>query len=229
MYGERARYWIWDHEAALLPRSYVDVVIASGGAPVLLPPVPAAAGAVDALDGLILTGGPDIGPVHYGADPHPETGAVRPERDAAELAVVRRALPRGLPVLGVCRGAQLLNVSLGGTLTQHLPDVLGHHRHNPAPGVFGPTAVRLSPGSRAAALLGERALVHCHHHQAIDRLGEGLVASGRAEDGTIEAVELAGHRFAVGVQWHPEQDVTDVRLVTALVDHATARRREAER
>ncbi|WP_308259230.1 gamma-glutamyl-gamma-aminobutyrate hydrolase family protein [Pseudonocardia sp. H11422] len=186
----------------------------------------AAFDAVEALDGLILTGGPDIAPSHYGADPHPHAGVSRPERDAAELAVLRRALDRGLPVLGVCRGAQLLNVALGGTLTQHLPDVLGHQRHNPAPGVFGPTAVRLSPGSRTAALLGDQALVHCHQHQAIDRPAEGLMVSGRTEDGTIEAVELVGHRFAVGVQWHPEQDVTDIRLVTALVEAAAARRQE---
>ncbi|NMH98174.1 gamma-glutamyl-gamma-aminobutyrate hydrolase family protein [Pseudonocardia acidicola] len=231
-YGERARYLVWDHQAALLPRSYVDVVTASGGAPVLLPPVLAAAEAVAALDALILTGGPDIGPGHYGAAPHPEAFTPRPERDATELVILHRALDRGIPVLGVCRGAQLLNVGLGGTLSQHLPEVLGHERHNPAPGVFGPTAVRLTAGSRTAELLGERALVHCHHHQAIDRLGRGLVATGRAEDGTIEAVELAGHRFVVGVQWHPEQDVTDIRLVSALVraaELAAGRHEEVDR
>ena len=131
--------------------------------------------------------------------------------------MLHRALQRGIPVLGVCRGAQLLNVALGGSLVQHLPDHLGHADHNPTPGVFGTVAVTLEPSSRVGAAVGASATVLCHHHQAIDRLADGLVVTGRAPDGTIEAVELHRAPFVVGVQWHPEQDATDVRLMAALV------------
>lgn len=216
-YGEQARYGVWDHEAVLLPRTYSDVVIAAGGVPVLLPPVPESAAAVDRLDAVVLAGGPDVGPDRYGAAPHPRTGAPRPERDAAELAVLHRALERGIPVLGVCRGAQILNVGLGGTLVQHVPDAVGHTGHNPSPGVFGTVEVALEPGSRIAAALGPRATVLCHHHQALDRLADGLVVTGRATDGLVEAVERAGAPWVVGVQWHPEEVATDVRLMSALV------------
>jgi len=216
-YGERARFGVWNVDATLLPRNYVDMVAGAGGVPVLLPSVPAAAAAVDALDGLIVTGGPDVDPAVYGAEPHPRTGPHRGERDLAELAMVRRALDQGVPVLGVCRGHQVLNVVLGGTLVQHLPDAVGHAGHNPESGVFGTTSVDLDSQSRAGAAVGERVIVRCHHHQAIDRLGDGLVISGRASDGTVEAVELAGRPFVVGVQWHPEQDAADARLFTALV------------
>ncbi|MGI9000543.1 MAG: gamma-glutamyl-gamma-aminobutyrate hydrolase family protein [Pseudonocardia sp.] len=216
-YGERVRFGVWDLDAALLPRNYVDMVVASGGTPVLLPSVPAAAGAVDALDALVITGGPDVDPAAYGADPDSRTGAARAERDEAELAILRRALDRGIPVLGVCRGLQVLNVTLGGSLIQHLPEVVGHDGHNPSPGVFGRTAVTLDPGGRIGAAIGARIDAQCHHHQAVDRLADGLVVTGRAADGTIEAVELGGHRFVVGVQWHPEQDGKDLRLFAALV------------
>jgi gamma-glutamyl-gamma-aminobutyrate hydrolase PuuD len=221
-YGEQARYGVWDHEAVLLPRTYPDVVIAAGGVPVLLPPVPESAAAVDRLDAVVLAGGPDVGPDRYGASPHPRTGRPRPERDAAELAVLHRALERGIPVLGVCRGAQVLNVGLGGTLVQHVPDAVGHSGHNPSPGVFGTVEVSLEAGSRIAAALGPTATVRCHHHQALDRVAEGLVVTGHAADGLVEAVELAGAPFVVGVQWHPEEDVTDVRLMAALVTAAAA-------
>jgi gamma-glutamyl-gamma-aminobutyrate hydrolase PuuD len=219
-YGEHVRYGVWDHEAVLLPRTYPDVVLAAGGIPVLLPPVPESAAAVDRLDALVLAGGPDVDPDRYGADPHPRTGPPRPERDAAELAALHRALDRGIPVLGVCRGAQVLNVGLGGTLLQHVPDAIGHSGHNPSPGVFGAIAVTLEPDSRVGAALGPEVTVHCHHHQALDRVADGLVVTGRAADGTVEAVELAGAPFVVGVQWHPEEDATDVRLMAALVTAA---------
>jgi gamma-glutamyl-gamma-aminobutyrate hydrolase PuuD len=222
-YGEQARYGVWDHEAVLLPRTYPDVVLAAGGVPVLLPPIPDCAAAVDRLDALVLAGGPDVGPDRYGAAPHPRTGTPRPERDAAELAALHRALERGIPVLGVCRGAQLLNVGLGGTLLQHVPDAVGHSGHNPSPGVFGTIAVTLEPGSRVGAALGPEVSVRCHHHQALDRVAGGLVVTGRAADGTVEAVELAGSSFVVGVQWHPEEDATDVRLMAALVTAAASR------
>lgn len=214
-YGERASYLVWDHPAVLLPRAYVDQVAAAGGVPVLLPPVAAAVPAVDALDALVLSGGPDIASARYGAAPHPATGKPRDERDATELAVLDTALARGIPVLAVCRGAQLLNVVLGGTLAQHLPDTLGHSGHGPSPGVYGATTITLDPAGRAGAAVGATVVGQCHHHQGIDRLADGLVVTGRAADGTVEAVELAGHRFVVGVQWHPEQD--DPRLFAALV------------
>jgi gamma-glutamyl-gamma-aminobutyrate hydrolase PuuD len=220
-YGERASYGVWEHEAVLLPRTYPDVVIAAGGVPVLLPSVPDSAAAVDRLDAVVLAGGPDVGPDRYGAAPHPRTGAPRPERDAAELAVLHRALERGIPVLGVCRGAQVLNVGLGGTLVQHVPDAVGHSGHNPSPGVFGTIEVTLEAGSRVGAALGPETTVRCHHHQALDRLADGLVVTGRAADGLVEAVELTGSLWVVGVQWHPEEVATDVRLMAALVAAAS--------
>lgn len=214
-YGERAGFGVWDLDAALLPRSYVDMVVAAGGVPVLLPSVAGAEAAVDALDALVVTGGADLDPARYGAARHPCTGPARTERDGAELTMLRRALDRGIPVLGVCRGLQVLNVALGGTLVQHLPDAVGHDGHNPCPGVFGTTSVAAE--GRVGAAVGARLRVQCHHHQGVDRLGDGLVVTARAADGAIEAVELASARFVVGVQWHPEQDAADCRMFEALV------------
>jgi gamma-glutamyl-gamma-aminobutyrate hydrolase PuuD len=221
-YGERAAYGIWHHDTVLLPCTYPEVVLAAGGVPVLLPPMAAAAAAVDRLDAVVLSGGPDVAPARYGAVPHPLTGNPHAERDAAEAAMLHRALQRGIPVLGVCRGAQLMNVALGGTLVQHVPDAVGHSGHNPSPGVFGTTTVALTPGSRVGAVVGCVVSVRCHHHQALDRVADGLVVTGRAADGTVEAVELDGAGFVVGVQWHPEQDATDLRLMSALVEAAAA-------
>jgi putative glutamine amidotransferase len=224
-YIEHARWGVWDTPAALLPASYVEVVAAAGGLPVLLPPVVpgdlavAAAAVVAGVDGLVLTGGADVDPGRYGADAHPETDAPRADRDGWELALVRAALAADRPVLAVCRGAQVLNVAQGGTLHQHLPDVVGDNAHRPVPGSFGRVPVTVVGGSRLAAIVGEAPEVDCHHHQAIDRLGEGLVVSARAADGTIEGVELTGPRFAIGVQWHPEQ-AGDERLFVALVEAA---------
>jgi len=216
-YGERTRFGVWDLDAVLLPHNYVDMVVTSGGTPVLLPSVPAAACAVDALDALVITGGPDVDPKSLRGRPAPRTDTPRAARDAAEFAILRRALNRGIPVLGVCRGLQVLNVALGGSLIQHLPEVVGHDGHNPSPGVFGRTAVTLDPGGRIGAAIGVSIDAPCHHHQAVDRLADGLMVTGRAADGTIEAVELGGHRFVVGVQWHPEQDGKDLRLFAALI------------
>lgn len=207
----------------LLTRTYVDIVLDAGGVPVLLPPVVGSAHAVERVDAVLLSGGRDVDPGCYGADPHPAGGPWHPDRDAAELAVLGRALERGLPVLGVCRGAQLLNVAFGGTLHQHLPDVVGHDGHNPRLGEFTDVDVRLDPTGRVGAAVGPHVRVQCHHHQAVDALGPGLVATGWAADGTVEAVEDRERPFVVGVQWHPEEDATDVRLVAALV--AAARRR----
>ena len=212
---------MWDRDTVLIARTYVDVVLAAGGVPVLLPPVVESAHAVDRVDAVLLSGGRDVAPDRYAATPHPATGVAHPDRDASELAVLDRAVALDLPVLGVCRGAQLLNVAFGGTLHQHLPDVVGHDGHNPAPGAFSDIDVRLDPAGRVGTAVGPHLRVRCHHHQAVDRLASGLVATGWAADGTVEAVEMAGEEatrpFVVGVQWHPEEDAADIRLVRALV------------
>jgi putative glutamine amidotransferase len=216
-YSEVARYGVWQHEAVLLPRAYPDAVLAAGGVPVLLPG--GGAEALRGLDALVLTGGADVDPGRYGQAPHPATEGIRPERDAAEFALLAAALAAGLPVLGICRGLQVLNAALGGTLVQHVPDRTGHHGHRPELGVFGECAVRPAPGSALAGILGPEPLVHCHHHQALDALGAGLTVTGRAADGTVEAVELAGAAFVLGVQWHPEED----RRVAGDADNPGAR------
>ncbi|MEJ8280136.1 gamma-glutamyl-gamma-aminobutyrate hydrolase family protein [Pseudonocardia spirodelae] len=228
-YVERADYWIMrDDDVVLLPRTYVDMVVAAGGVPVLLAPVAGAADAVDALDGLVVAGGPDVDPARYGRSPGPHTDPPRTERDAADLAALRRALRRGLPVLGVCRGHQLLNVALGGTLHQHLPDVIGERAaavHAAGPGIYAPVDVAVEPGSRVGDALGAGPVrVRCHHHQAVDRLGDGLRVTAR-HGGVVEAVETApGAPWTVGVQWHPERVPGDLRLARALVAAAAAAR-----
>lgn len=219
-YAEDASWGVWKVPAALLPMSYVDGVTAARGLPVLLPQAGEDPSALSAVDGLVLAGGADVDPAGYGHAPHEKTVS-RPERDLFEFALLREARRRRLPVLGVCRGMQLLNVALGGTLTQHLPDTLGT-AHQPGPATYGTTRVTFTEGTRAAGILGTGAEVHCYHHQAVDRLGTGLVVTGRAADGTVEAVESPGEPFLMGVQWHPEQDNRDLRLFAALV--AAARR-----
>ncbi|MGW4057526.1 gamma-glutamyl-gamma-aminobutyrate hydrolase family protein [Amycolatopsis sp. NPDC004747] len=216
-YLEPAKFGVWDTEAVLLHRGYVDCVVAAGGTPVLLPPVSDAhERLVSTVDGLVLTGGADVEPGRYGAEPHPAT-YVRPERDAFEFGLFAAARQAGKPVLGVCRGLQVMSVALGGTLTQHLPEATESTEHQPAPATFGRGTVTLAGGSRAAAILGPETKTLCYHHQAIDRLGAGLEPVGWATDGTIEAAELPGE-FTLGVQWHPEQDTDDVRLFQALVE-----------
>jgi putative glutamine amidotransferase len=219
-YVAHARWGYWELESALIPADYVRAVEESGGRPLLVPP---SDGAVEetlgALDGLIFTGGEDIEPSRYGQNAHPETFGVFPERDRAELPLLIGALERDLPVLAICRGIQLLNVALGGDLVQHLPDVVGHDEHKHTPGVFADHEVRLDPQTRIGRILGEQAPVKSHHHQALGRLGTGLRPAGRAEDGTIEAVEEPSRRFAVGVLWHPEAG-DDRKLFEALVEEA---------
>ena len=190
----------------LAPASYPDQILDAGGVPVVLPPAPECARAVvERLDGLVLTGGPDLDPARYGAEPHPRADVPRGDRDEAELALLEAATVRGLPVLGICRGIQLVNVARGGTLHQHLPDVVGHEGHAPVPRSYGRHAVRIDGHSRLAdAMGGGPAVVPTHHHQGIDHLGRDLVATAWAEDGTIEAVEDPGHHFLLAVQWHPE-------------------------
>jgi len=230
---ERARWSVWDQQAYLLPRSYVDAIQLAGGLALMLPLDEALERdpdeVLDLLDGLILAGGADIDPAFYGAQPHPETKNTVPSRDAFEIALTRRALERDQPVLGICRGMQLINVAAGGTLLQHLPESHGHHEHRRRPGTFDGADhdVRLVDGSLAARAAGE--VLHAtksHHHQAIDRLGEGLEVTGWAVlDDLPEAVEIPERRFALGVQWHPEADTTS-RLIGALVHEAAAARNE---
>ncbi|MDI2127435.1 gamma-glutamyl-gamma-aminobutyrate hydrolase family protein [Yinghuangia seranimata] len=222
VYSEQAKWAAWDVQATLLPQAYVDRVAAAGGLPVLLPSVPDIAEALDRIDGLVVAGGGDVDPARYRSAAHELTGWVRPARDTAEFALAEGALARRMPVLGICRGLQVLNVLRGGTLVQHLPDRLGDTRHAPAPGQYGRHAVTLVDGSRTAQLYGRTEIdVATYHHQAVDSLGAGLVVTGRAPDGTVEAVELPGQPFAVAVQWHPEVD-PDLSPFTGLVAAATA-------
>ncbi|WP_318206877.1 gamma-glutamyl-gamma-aminobutyrate hydrolase family protein [Streptomyces sp. SJL17-1] len=218
-YLDQARWGVWDMRAALLPAPYPRLVQESGGIAVMLPPdAPEAAAAVVArLDGLVIAGGADVEPVRYGAVPDSRTGPPARERDAWELALIDAAVASGTPLLGICRGMQLLNVARGGTLIQHLDG------HVEAVGVIGRHPVKPVPGSRYASLVPELTEVPTYHHQAVDRLGAGLAASAHAEDGTVEAVELADPAWVLGVQWHPEMD-DDLRVMRGLVEAAGVRR-----
>jgi putative glutamine amidotransferase len=224
-YSQRARWGNWDLPAILLPRRYTDMVANAGGIPVLLPPTPAVAGALPRLDGLVLSGGGDIDPARYGATRDPECGQANPERDDAELELCNAAITAGLPLLGICRGLQVINVALGGTLYQHLPALVGHDGHSPESAGYGTHKVSIAPGSRLASVLQvSEAAVPTHHHQSIDRLGAGLVATAWTDDGVIEAAEFAAERdpagegtpFMIAVQWHPEAG-HDASLFAALV------------
>ncbi|MGW5224350.1 gamma-glutamyl-gamma-aminobutyrate hydrolase family protein [Nocardia niigatensis] len=220
-YSERSRFGHWDVDAAVLARSYIDLTEHAGGIPVLLPPTGTPRPElIERLDGLVLTGGADLDPARYGAPPHPATRGLRPDRDESEFGLFTLALAAGLPILAVCRGLQLVNVALGGTLLQHVPDTVGHTDHSRSPGVFTVNTVTTVPGSRLAALVGPEAKAHCHHHQAIGTLAAELTATGHTADGIIEAVETRDGPFLLGVQWHPEENPSDLRLMRALVDHA---------
>jgi anthranilate synthase component 2/putative glutamine amidotransferase len=226
-YIEDAQWGRSQEEAALLPQAYVDAVARSGGFPILLPPSSVEPEDVlGTLDGLVITGGPDVDPAHYGADPHVKTRPARIERDGWEMALGRAALDEDLPLLAICRGLQILNVAMGGSLHQHLPEIVGHEDHRFVEGEKSPTLIALNSGCLIGGILGSEAEGICHHHQAIDRLGRRMEAVGFAADGTVEAVEVAGQEFAIGVQWHPEDDPTDDRLFTALVQAAARYRFE---
>jgi putative glutamine amidotransferase len=180
---------------------------------------------LDALDGLLFSGGADIDPELYGAERHPETDGIRSDRDRAELALLQAALERDMPVLAVCRGSQVLNIARGGDIVQHLPEIVGDEKHKHTPGAFGDHDVDLVPGTRLQRLLGDRAPVKSHHHQGYGSLGEGLQEAAHADDGTIEAIEDPSRRFALGVLWHPEEG-EDFGLFRELVDEARGYREE---
>ncbi|QWB28501.1 type 1 glutamine amidotransferase [Streptomyces koelreuteriae] len=213
-----ARWGVWELEAALLPAGYPRLVRQAGGLAAMLPPDDPlhAADVVARLDGVVIAGGPDVEPVRYGAEREARTGPPARERDAWELALIDAALAAGVPLLGICRGMQLLNVALGGTLVQHIEG------HAEVVGVFGGHAVKPVPGSLYGGVVPEETFVPTYHHQAVDRLGEGLVPSAHATDGTIEALELPAHPgWVLGVQWHPEMG-EDLRVMRALVEAAEA-------
>lgn len=224
-YLERATQGVWDVRAAFLPQQYFDSVTASGGTAVLLPPQPepeaAAEAVLDGLDGLILTGGLDVQPELYGAERHPTTDPARADRDAWELALLRGAERRGVPVFGICRGLQLINVARGGTLHQHLPEALGTERYRVGGGVFAENTVEVEPETVLAGLVGAGEFgVHSYHHQGVDALGEGLVVTARADDGLVQAFEDPASPYLVAVQWHPEENGADRRLFEGLVGAA---------
>lgn len=219
-YLAQARWGPWDKPAALVPQGYVTGVNGAGGRAVLVPPsLDAIDETLACLDGLIFCGGPDIlsgeddGAAESRADP------LVPERDAAERLLLSAALERDVPVLGICRGMQLLNLAYGGTLIGHLPDAVGHDEHRRSVGAFDLHPVDIGPGTTLGGLVGGRLDVHSSHHQGVGELGAGLVASARAPDGTVEAFEDPERRFVIGVLWHPEESA-DLRLFAALVTAA---------
>ncbi len=217
---EGVRWGAWDAPAALVPLAYVRAIEQAGGRALVVPPSDHGVGeTLDALDGLLLSGGADVDPAAYGSTPHSETAGVQPERDSAELALLTGALERDMPVLAVCRGSQVLNVARGGDLVQHLPEVVGDERHKHTPGSFADHDVELEAESLLGRTLGGRAPVKSHHHQGYGRIGDGLREVAWADDGTVEGLEDSSKRFAVGVLWHPEEG-EDFALFARLVEEA---------
>lgn len=234
-YLERAQQGVWDVRAAFLPEQYLTGVTASGGIALLLPPQnpEAADAAISGMDGLILSGGADVAPELYGEERHPLTDPARVDRDAWELALFRAAERRRIPVLAICRGLQLVNVARGGTLQQHLPESLGTERYRLGGGVFAENDIEVADDTALAGVLGAGDVrVHSYHHQGIDRLGEGLVAAARSDDGLVQAFVDTSAGHVVGIQWHPEENAEDRRLFADLVSQArafAARRKEDAR
>jgi putative glutamine amidotransferase len=224
-YAQQAKWAAWDLPAALVPLDYVAAVERAGGRPLLIPPTENAVDeTLEVLDGIVFSGGADIGPATYGAAAHSETDAPQTHRDGPELALLEAALARDLPTLAICRGFQLLNVVRGGDLIQHLPDEVGDEKHRQVRGVFSEHPVEVKAGTRLGAILGShQPAVKSSHHQGVGRVGDGLVESAWAEDGTLEGLEDPQKRFAVGVLWHPEA-ADDQRLFDALVSEALAYR-----
>ena len=228
-YAEPEVSWsAWTVPAAVLPLTYVQSVEAAGGRVALIPPSQAALELLDVLDGIVFSGGSDIDPSLYDASPHAETAAVRPDRDRVEIELLRAALDRDLPTLAICRGSQVLNVALGGDIDQHLPDTLGHQGHRDVPGTYSFHDVAVDEGSRLREIVGPSVDVHSHHHQGFGRIGEGIAVTARADDGTIEALEVPAKRFALGVLWHPEEHENKA-LFEALVEEARRYREERGR
>lgn len=227
-YLQQASSGVWDVPASFLPAFYINAVTMAGGIATLLPPQPVneaiVARVLDGLDGLIITGGRDVDPAKYGQTPHPTTDTPARDRDTWELALVAGAFARGMPLLGICRGAQILNTALGGTLHQHLPDLLHHSRHQAGNAVFTTTSISTVAGSKVAGLIGASSEAQCYHHQAIAEVGAGLVVSAHDSEGVIEAVEadpsLFPEHWVVAVQWHPEERLDDLRLFAGLVGAA---------
>jgi putative glutamine amidotransferase len=225
-YAEEIRWGVWTEEAALVPLAYVRAVEHAGGRPLVVPPSDEGLQeTLDALDGVIFSGGGDLDPELYGADAHAATDTPRRERDAAELRLLEAALHRDIPILAICRGSQLLNVARGGDLVQHLPEEVGHEQHRHDPGSFSDHDVKVAADSRLGGLLGDRAPVKSHHHQGYGRIGSGLREVAWAEDGVVEGLEDADKRFALGVLWHPEEG-EDFALFKGLVEEARRYRRE---
>jgi gamma-glutamyl-gamma-aminobutyrate hydrolase PuuD len=224
-YLTTARWSYWELPAALIPESYVRSVAQAGGVPLLVPP---SSGdgfeeILDALDGLVFSGGSDLDPELYGEDAHPETTGVIRERDDFELALMKAALDRDLPVLAICRGSQVLNVALGGGIEQHVPDRVGNDVHKEIPGVFAEHDVEVRAGTRLASIVGARTRVKSHHHQSFTGVGNQLQVTAHAEDGTPEGLEDPTRRFTLGVLWHPEEG-EDLALFEALVAEAAEHR-----
>lgn len=228
-YQEHATWRGWNRHASLVPMDFLEAIRDSGGAQVLLPPIQptgVAAKVATTLDGLLLVGGADIDPARYNALPHPRTSGLQPDRDEWELALLRAALDADLPVLGVCRGMQLINIIQGGTLRQHLPDDQGIYVHQPAASVFQVNRITMDGGWEPGITLGEQADVPCYHHQAVGQLGEGIRATAWSGDGTIEAITMANRRFVVGVQWHVE--AAEVRTLFKSFVRAAVERAESQ-
>lgn len=223
---ERASFGMWkDEPAMLLPLSYSRAIHGAGGMMAMLPPDRLAEGnpneLLDRIDALVLGGGADIDPDAQGVEAHAETVGTNPDRDRFEIALALGAMERDMPLLGVCRGMQVLNVACAGTLDQHIPDRLGHEIHRPVPGSWAEHDVRIEPGSLAAEAAGaDRLTVKSHHHQGVDRVGESLTASAWAtDDDSVEAIESSDGRFTLGVLWHPEEDPGD-RVIPTLIERA---------
>lgn len=226
-YLQTAKWGVWDSVAAILPFDYVREVAAAGACPVLLPPIGTEPTVLDRLDGLIIAGGTDINPEVYGAETH-RTTAFQDDRDTHDIALTRYALEHSVPLLAICRGLQVLNVALGGTLHQNIPDILGTNRHRPAPAMYGEVPVSVTEGSLLAGILGGETTASCYHHQAVDQVGAGLDVVGKSEDGMVEALELATDSpyggWVLGVQWHPEHNPKDRRIIDSFVAEVNKKR-----
>jgi len=221
---EPASFGVWkDEPAVLLPLSYSRAIHGAGAMVAMLPPDRRASEdpreLLDRIDALVLGGGADIDPESQGVEAHPETVGSNPDRDRFEIALALGALDRGMPLLGVCRGMQVLNVACGGTLDQHIPERLGHEIHRPVPGSWAEHDVRIEPGSLAARAAGTESLtVKSHHHQGIERVAENLKPSAWAtDDESVEAIESGDGGFVLGVLWHPEEDPED-QVIPTLVE-----------